>query len=158
MTNPEFLNHMREEAAEVNRETDVELAKAGAAPVEAARGADTDEFFGEGEGQVAIDVYQTPEAIIIEAPIAGVSTDDLDISISNESVTIKGKRNRNRETKDEHYFYQECYWGRFSRSVILPQEIDPERSEAHVKNGVLVITLPKSTRAKAKKLKVKTDN
>ena len=154
--NADFLNHMREEADTVNREAEVELVKTGAAPAEI-REAPTDEFFGEGEGQVAIDVYQTPDAIIIEAPIAGVSSDDLDISISNESVTIKGKRTRNKEIKDEHYFYQECYWGKFSRSIILPQEIDAERAEAHVKNGVLTITLPKLTRTKTKKLKVNTE-
>ena len=157
MTTNDLLNHIREEADAVNHETEVELVKSSATPVETSRELPSEEFFGEGEGQVAIDVYQTPDAIIIEAPIAGVSTDDLDISISNESVTIKGKRSRSKEVKDEEYFYQECYWGRFSRSVILPQEIDAEGAEASVKNGVLMVILPKLKRVRSKKLKIKVE-
>ena len=109
----------------------------------------------EGDGQLTIDVYQTPEAIIVESPIAGVNSDDLDIDITNESITIKGKRERGQKIKDEDYFYQECYWGKFSRSVILPQEVDAEKSEANIKDGVLTIWLPKLNRQKSKKLKVK---
>lgn len=116
-----------------------------------------DEDFGEGEGQLTIDVYQTPEEIIVESPIAGVNPDELDISITSESVTVKGKRERERKVRDEDYFYQECYWGKFSRSVILPQEVDAERAEAGIKNGVLTIRLPKVSRAKSKKIKVKFD-
>ena len=59
--------------------------------------------------------------------------------------------------KDEDYFYQECYWGRFARSIVLPQEIDPERAVATIKNGVLTVRLPKLNREKLKKLKVKLD-
>ena len=109
------------------------------------------------EGQLTIDVYQTSEAIIIESPIAGVSTEDLDISITPEAVTIVGAREREVEIAEGDYIYQECYWGRFSRSVILPEEIDAENAEAAVKNGVLRITLPKiKAKKQSKKLKVKT--
>lgn len=108
----------------------------------------------EREGQLTIDVYQTPEAIIIESPIAGVSSDELEINVTSESVTIRGQRDRVRTIKDSDYFYQECYWGRFSRSVILPQEIDPDKSEATIKNGVLTLTMPKVTRQKQKRVKV----
>lgn len=111
----------------------------------------------EREGQLAIDVFQTPDALVVESPIAGVSSEDLDINITNESVTIRGRREHRTDIKDADYFYQECYWGRFSRSIILPQEIDPDRAEAGIKNGVLTIILPKVKRQKTKKLKVKID-
>ena len=111
----------------------------------------------EREGQLAIDVFQTPDALVVESPIAGVNSDDLDINITNESVTIRGRREHRTDIKDADYFYQECYWGRFSRSVILPQEIDPDKAEAGIKNGVLTIILPKVKRQRTKKLKVKID-
>ena len=110
----------------------------------------------EGEGQLAIDVYQTKDSIIIEAPIAGVTeADDLDVSITNESVTIRGKRERESRVEEEDYFYQECYWGRFSRSIILTQEISADKAEASINNGSLTIKLPKLHRQKSKKLRVK---
>ena len=114
-----------------------------------------DDLLEEGDGQLTIDVYQTPEAIVVESPIAGVNSDDLDIDITNESITIRGKRERSQKIKDEDYFYQECYWGKFSRSVILPQEVDAEKSEANIKDGVFTVWLPKLNRQKSKKLKVK---
>lgn len=119
--------------------------------------AEDGEFDEEGEGQLTIDVYQTPDEIIIESPIAGVKPEDLDISITAESVTITGKRGKERKIKEEDYFYQECYWGRFARSIILPQEVDAEKSEATVKNGVLTIHLPKLNRQRSKKLKVQPE-
>ncbi|MEK9173251.1 MAG: Hsp20/alpha crystallin family protein, partial [Patescibacteria group bacterium] len=111
----------------------------------------------EPEGQLTIDVYQTPSEIVIESAVAGVEPDDIDINVTNDSVTIKGRRRRAREVKDEDYFYQECYWGRFSRSVILPQEVDPEGSYVNFKNGILSVHLPKLNRKKARKLRVKLE-
>lgn len=111
----------------------------------------------EPEGQLTIDVYQTPSDIVIESTIAGVKPDDLDIDVSNDSVTIRGTRKREKEVKDEDYFYRECYWGRFSRAVILPQEINPEEANVIFKNGILSIVLPKLVRRKSKKLKIKTE-
>ena len=107
------------------------------------------------EGQLTIDVYQTPDDIVVESAIAGVKPDDLDINVTNDSVTIKGKRHHENEVRNEDYFYQECYWGRFSRSVILPQEIDPDGATVSFKNGILAVRLPKIDRKKTKKLKVK---
>ena len=134
---------------------DFELAKAGGAVRE--RKKTDDDYYDEGEGQLTIDLYQTPDEIILESPIAGVKSEDLDISITNESVTITGKREKERKIKDEDYFYQEAYWGRFSRSIILPQEVDAEKSEATIKNGVLIIKLPKLNRQRSKKLKVQSE-
>lgn len=107
------------------------------------------------EGQLTIDVYQTANDIVVESAIAGVRPDDIDIDVSSDSVSIRGERHREQEVSDEDYFYQECYWGRFSRSVILPQEIDPESATVNFKNGILTIRLPKLNRRKSKKLKVR---
>src|SRR3989344_620852 len=111
----------------------------------------------EGEGQLTVDVYQTPEEIIVESTIAGVKPDDIEIDVTSESVTIRGERHQEEKVAESDYFYRECFWGRFSRSIILPQEVDPDRAHSALKNGVLVIKLPKLHRNKAKKLKVKTD-
>lgn len=114
-----------------------------------------DEEFEDGEGQLAIDVYQTPDEIVVESAVAGVSADNLDIEITSESVTITGRRQRQHRVRKEDYLFQECYWGNFSRSVILPQEVDSEAAVASIKNGILKIVLPKINKAKLKKLKVK---
>ena len=145
-----------------NEAYDVELARSPKPAVQDKTETENDTFSSafddEGEGQLAIDVYQTKDTLVIEAPIAGViSAENLDVSITNESVTIRGKREREARVKEDDYFYQECYWGRFSRSIILPQEIDPEKAEATIKNGILTIKLPKLQRQKSKKLRVKFD-
>lgn len=111
----------------------------------------------EEEGQLTIDMHQTPHEIIIHAFAAGVKPEDLDVSISRDMVTIRGKRNKTSSVSHDNYFYQELYWGAFSRSIILPQEIDPDNAEANLKNGVLVIILPKLDKNKTQKIKVKND-
>ncbi len=116
-----------------------------------------DNIFEDAEGQLTVDVYQTQNSFIIESTIAGVNPEDIDVSISPDSVNIKGKREKEERVKDQDYLCQECYWGRFSRSVILPEEIDPDRSQAIIKNGLLKITLPKANKKKTKKLKIKID-
>lgn len=110
----------------------------------------------EGEGQLTVDVYQTPSEFVIESTIAGVDPDDVDVDVTSESVTIKGSRKRKRSVTEDDYLYQECFWGKFSRSIILPQEVDPERAESSLKNGILVIRLPKLHREQTKKLKIKS--
>ena len=109
----------------------------------------------EQEGQLTVDVFQDDANIIIQSTVAGVSPDDLDVSITNDMVTIRGERRRMYDVKDQDYFYQECYWGTFSRSVILPVEIDADNAEAKMKNGVLTIRIPKANIAVTRKLKVK---
>ena len=121
-------------------------------------GRNDEDSSGEPEGQLTIDVYQTPSEIIIESAVAGVDPDDIDVQVATDSVTIRGSRKRERTVKDEDYLYQECYWGRFSRSIILPQEIDAENAVASFgKNGILRIQLPKLSKTKAKKIKVKLE-
>ena len=109
----------------------------------------------EAEGQLAIDVYQTPDEIVVESTIAGVNGDDIDVDVTSERVTIRGERSREEIIQDGDYYYQECFWGKFSRSVILPQEIDPDEATSVLKNGVLTIRLPKLHRDKSRKVKVK---
>ncbi|MBI2592943.1 MAG: Hsp20/alpha crystallin family protein [Candidatus Colwellbacteria bacterium] len=111
----------------------------------------------ESEGQLTVDVYQTPNEIVVESTIAGVNPEDLDIDVTSESVTIRGERKKDVTVSDGDYFYQECFWGKFSRSIILPQEVDPEKAESSIKKGVLTIHLPKINREKGKKLTVKTE-
>lgn len=111
----------------------------------------------ESEGQLTVDVFQNPDEIVVQSTVAGVSPDDLEIHITNESVTIRGKRERSEKIEEKDYFYQECFWGSFSRSIILPAEVDSEKSTAVLKNGILTIKMPKLDRSKTKKLKVKID-
>lgn len=111
----------------------------------------------EGEGQLTIDVYQTENDIIIKSTVAGISADDIDITVTGDMVTIRGTRHRDEEVPQENYYYQECYWGAFSRSVILPVDIDAERIDAAMKNGILTIRLPKLEKEKTKKLKVRVE-
>lgn len=146
---------------EVPVEPRIEPAKASAVSAKERKASKNDaglsDFLEEGEGQLAVDVYQAPNDIVVESTIAGVLPDELDIDIAPELVTIRGKRAREKKIEEEDYFYQECYWGKFSRSIILPQEIDPENSTASLKNGVLTIRMPKLNRQKSRKLKVKFD-
>ena len=109
------------------------------------------------EGQLAVDVYQTKDSVVIKAPIAGVKADDIDISVSEDVVTLRGERKEEREVDREHYYVQECYWGSFSRSVILPTSTVAEKAVASLKDGVLTVTIPKVAQDKVKKIKVKPE-
>ena len=109
------------------------------------------------EGQLAIDVYETDSEIVLKSTIAGVKPEDLDIGIEDSTVNIRGSRHQEDKVKGDNYFYQECYWGAFSRSVILPVEVDSEKIKASLKDGILTIRLPKIIREKEKKIKVLAD-
>jgi len=107
------------------------------------------------EGQLSVDVYQTPENIFVKAIVAGVRPDHLDVSITRDMVTIRGRREEAKETTEENYFYRELYWGTFTRTILLPQEIDVDNAEATEKHGVLTLKLPKLDKDRETKLKVK---
>ncbi|MEK9166326.1 MAG: Hsp20/alpha crystallin family protein [Patescibacteria group bacterium] len=109
------------------------------------------------EGELTVDVYQTPDDIVIQTTVAGVRPDELDVSITQEMVTIKGKRQRAHEVSDKDFFYKELYWGSFSRSLLLPQEVDADEAQATFKNGLLTIRLPKLDKARIQRLRVKTE-
>lgn len=106
------------------------------------------------EGQLAVDVYQTKNAIVIRAAIAGVQADDIDISVNNDMVTIKGLRHLDEDVPYQDYLYQECYWGGFSRTIILPVEVKADKVSASLKNGILRVTLPKNERPAAGPIQV----
>ena len=89
------------------------------------------------EGQLSIDVFQTNNAIVVKSTIAGVKPGDIDISINNDMLTIRGKREMSEEIREENYLYKECYWGSFSRSIILPVEVQEDKIDALLENGVL---------------------
>ncbi len=116
--------------------------------------AEDEEWMSDYEGTLNIDLYQTRDNVIIKSTIAGVKPEDLDITIANDMVTIKGERKKEEKIMPEDYFYQECYWGGFSRSVILPVDVDSEHVEAQLKDGILTVILPKAAKAKTKKVKV----
>lgn len=107
------------------------------------------------EGQLTIDVYQTESDIVIKSTIAGVKPEDLDVTINNDMITIRGERKKEEDVPEENYYYQECYWGNFSRSVILPVDVLAEKIEASMKNGILTIRLPKADATKMKKIQVR---
>lgn len=109
------------------------------------------------EGQLAVDVFQTEDNIVLKAPLAGVKPEDLELSITDEVVTIKGERKEMEEIKRENYLAQECYWGAFARSYVLPMPVTSEKAQATLKNGILTITLPKQEKTKAKKIEIKTE-
>lgn len=108
------------------------------------------------EGELSVDVYQTPTEIIIEAMVAGVKPEDLHLSITRDMVTIKGRRDGNTQISHDDYFYKELYWGSFSRTILLPHEVEIEEAEAVEKHGLLIIRLPKLDKARQTKLKVKS--
>lgn len=107
-------------------------------------------------GELAVDVYQTPTHIVIKAMIAGVKPEDLDVSITRDMVTIRGKRERHTEGTAGDFFFQELYWGAFSRTIVLPQEVEIEEAEASEKHGLLIVRLPKLDKGRQAKLKVKS--
>ncbi|MFZ2886713.1 MAG: Hsp20/alpha crystallin family protein [Minisyncoccia bacterium] len=109
----------------------------------------------EGQGELAVDVYQTPDAIVIKALVAGVQPQSIDISLTREMLTVSGIRSDEREVEEENYFQRELYWGTFSRTILLPEEVDVERAEASEKHGVLMVRLPKINKKRETKLKVR---
>ena len=109
------------------------------------------------EGQLAIDVYETEDDIVVQSTIGGIKAEDLDISIEDDMVTIRGARENTIEKEGKKYFYQECYWGSFMRKVILPEEVDAGKAKASIKEGILTLTMPKLHRKTKKKISVERE-
>lgn len=148
----------KEEKIKEDEEAFAKMAEAKENSEELEVKSDDKETFFEGDGQLTVDVYQDEDEIIVESTVAGVEPDDLEINITSELVTIKGKREHKKKVEEKNYFYQECFWGTFSRSVILPEEVDPDKSEANLAdNRILTIRMPKLKRKKPKKMKVKVN-
>ena len=107
-------------------------------------------------GELAVDIYQTPDAIVVKALVAGVQPQSIDISLTREMLTISGARQDEREVDEEHYYQRELYWGPFSRTILLPEEVDVDLAEASERHGILMIRLPKINKKRQAKLKVRT--
>lgn len=116
----------------------------------------SDDWLAEAEvpGQLAVDVYQTKEDIYVVAPVPGVSKADLDLSIVESTLTVRGARKESEKVRTSDYFVQECYWGEFSRSIILPVEVKEEEAEAELKDGMLTVRIPKAEQDKVKKIDI----
>ncbi|MDD2807641.1 MAG: Hsp20/alpha crystallin family protein [Patescibacteria group bacterium] len=108
----------------------------------------------ESEGQLMLDVYQDQKNIYVCSTMAGVDPAELEVSLNNDMLTIRGKRSREEVNEAVDYFYQECYWGNFSRSIILPVEVKPDKISAVLKDGILTVTLPKAERRQNISIKV----
>jgi HSP20 family protein len=108
------------------------------------------------DAELTVDVFQTPDSIIIKAMTAGVDPNDLDISIARDMVVIRGHREEEKTARTDDYFVQELYWGSFSRTISLPEEVDVDEADAVCKHGLLILKLPKLDKKRQTKLKVKT--
>lgn len=109
------------------------------------------------DGELAVDVYQNNTHIIVKTMIAGVRPDDIDIQITRDTVTIRGKREDEKEIRHEDYYHKELYWGSFSRTIVLPAEVEAEEAEASERHGLLIIKIPKIDKHKQTKLKIRSN-
>jgi len=107
-------------------------------------------------GELSVDVYQTDNDIVIQAMIAGVRPEDLNVSITREMVTLEGRRQKSTEVEGDGYFMKELYWGAFARKILLPCEVEPSEAEAYEKNGLLTLRMPKIDKARTQKVKVRS--
>lgn len=105
-------------------------------------------------GQLAVDVYETKDKLVVKARTAGVNKNDLDVSISDNTLSIRGTLSAGNEDEVENYFVQECYWGEFSRSIALPVPVKEEEIEAMLKDGVLTISFAKVKQDTVKKIQI----
>ena len=110
----------------------------------------------EPQGELAVDIYQTPDAIVVKALVAGVQPTSIDIALTREMLTSSGSREDEREVEEDNYFQRELYWGSFSRTILLPEEVDVDLAEASEKHGILMIRLPKINKKRQTKLKVRS--
>ncbi len=105
------------------------------------------------DGKLLVDIFQTEEEIVIQSVIAGVDKEELEIITEKDVVIIKGERKRPQEEIKEFYS-KECYWGPFSREIILPEETDPTRAKATMEKGILIIKVPKIEKEKKRKIEL----
>lgn len=110
----------------------------------------------EEEGELSVDVYHTEKEVVIQTMIAGVKPEDLNITVTREMLTIKGTRERPNEVDEDKYFQRELYWGAFSRTLVLPYEVESEEADAIERHGLLTIRLPKIDKARVQKVKIKS--
>ena len=105
------------------------------------------------EGQLSVDVFQKDDKIVVKSTIAGVEPKDLEIFLNRDMLTIKGKRMHEERVEQKDFFIKECYWGRFSRTIILPNDVKTEDAKATLKDGVLTIAMPKAQHSRTVPIK-----
>ncbi len=110
----------------------------------------------EEEAELAVDVYETPNEIVLQTMVAGVHPEDLELSVTRDTITISGKREENRVIEEDNYFTKELYWGKFSRTINLPEEVEPEEVEATEKHGLLTMKIKKLDKGKRNNIRVKS--
>jgi HSP20 family protein len=108
------------------------------------------------EAELSVDVYQTPTDIIVQTMVAGVKPEDIEISISRDMIVIRGEREESRVIDEDNYFTKELYWGKFSRTISLPAEVEPDEVEATERHGLLTIKIKKIDKEKKSNIKVKS--
>mgnify|MGYP001558549742 FL=1 len=111
----------------------------------------------EEEGQLSIDVYQTNDELVVSSTVAGVTLDDLEILVHGDMLIIRGKRLPPEPINPEQYLYRECYWGPFSRTIVLPRDVDASKIKASLKNGLLIIKMPRAHSESFKKVEVRIE-
>jgi HSP20 family protein len=109
-----------------------------------------------GERELPVDVYQTANEVVVKASIPGLKPEEVDISITGDTLTIKGEHKDEKEIKEENYIYKERRYGTFSRSLLIPVKVKSDKAEAVFEDGILTLTLPKAEEVKPKQIKVKT--
>jgi HSP20 family protein len=136
---------------DLSNDDDAAVQEAPSQPVAAQDDWDEEEAI---QGQLAVDVYETKEKLVVKARTAGVNKHDLDVSIADNTLTVRGTLSAGTEEEVENYFAQECYWGEFSRSIALPVPVKEEEIEAVLKDGVLTISFTKVKQDTVKKIQV----
>lgn len=106
-------------------------------------------------GQLSVDIYHMDKEIVILAPIAGVTTENIHLSVTDDVLVIKGEREGKEKVPEENYYTRECFWGNFSRSIVLPEEADSRNISASFENHVLEIRIPKTAKEHTKIIKIK---
>lgn len=106
-------------------------------------------------GELSVDVYETQNEIVLKALVAGVQPTNIDINLTRDMITLKGTREEHKEVTEENYFHKELFWGGFSRSIVLPEEVDVDAADASIAHGILVIRLPKINKERQTKIKVR---
>jgi HSP20 family protein len=106
-----------------------------------------------GEGQLAVDVFRRDGQLVIRSTMAGVKPEDVDVAVNGDLLTIRGTRQHTEEVTEDDWFHRECYWGSFSRSVVLPVDVYAEQADASLRDGILEIRIP--IRGMERQIKVK---
>lgn len=118
---------------------------------------ETEDYSNQQDGELPVDMFQTEDTIVIRALVAGVSPGELDVSITRDMVTLRGVREEIQEVHDDSYFHRELFWGSFSRTLVLPEEVTIDEASAQEKHGMLEIRLPKLDKHRSTQLKVRTN-